>query len=224
MVVHVYSKEKNLISKKISSGEQHDLSRHSNNYNINSHDIQDKDKQKQQPHHLLHNQLPLTGYYNVNIHFNPITPEAGKPTELMLSITDQRSGDPIKEFELVHDKLMHVIIVEEDLSYFAHIHPIIIGHTNDGTFTIPHTFPESGKYKLWVDFKPKDGNQTLAALKFNVIGQPIHKVLELVYDGKYTKESMDGQNQISLKLQDKIIVANRDADITFSVYDSSGGP
>jgi hypothetical protein len=119
VAIHVHSMEKNLISKKMFVREVHDFSRHSNNHYTNNHDIQAKDKQ----HHQLHNQLPLAGYYNVNIQFNPVTPEAGKPTELMLSVTDQRLGDPIKEFELVHDKLMHVIIVGEDLSYFAHIHP-----------------------------------------------------------------------------------------------------
>jgi hypothetical protein len=93
----------------------------------------------------------------------------------------------------------------------------------DDVFTISHTFPESGKYKLWVDFKPKGGNQTLAAFKFNVTGQPIHRPEELVYDGKYSKESLDGQYQISLKLPGKIVAQN-DVDIAFSISDSSGRP
>jgi hypothetical protein len=100
------------------------------------------------------------------------------------AVTDQKLDEPIKEFELVHDKLMHVIIVGEDLSYFAHIHPTIVSDTNDSTFTVSHTFPESGKYKLWVDFKPKGENQTLATFKFNVVGQPVHRPEELVYDAK----------------------------------------
>jgi hypothetical protein len=208
--MHVCSMEKNL---------EHDFSIHgSNNHNTNNHNIQGKDKQQQ-----LHNQLPYSGYYNVNIQFNPITPEAGKPIELVLSVTDQRLGDPIKEFELVHDKLMHVIIVGQDLAYFAHIHPTMVGGSNDATFTIPHTFPKSGKYKLWVDFKPKGGNQTLAAFNFNVTGQPIHGPEQLVHDGKYTKESLDGQYQISLKIPDKIVAQN-DVDIAFSISDSSGRP
>ena len=137
--------------------------------------------------------MPFSKYYNVSIRFDPITPEARKPTELMLSVTDQKLGDPIKEFELVHDKLMHVIIVAEDLSYFAHIHPAIKDINADSTFTISHTFPEAGKYKLWIDFKPKRGNQTLAAFKFNVAGQHVHSPKELVHDDKYTKDSLDGQ-------------------------------
>jgi hypothetical protein len=182
------------------------------------------DKQQQHHnHHQLGNQVSASGHYNVNIRFDPITPEAGRLTELILSITDQKLGDPIREFELVHDKLMHVIIVAEDLSYFVHIHPTMIAGANDTTFTVSHTFPESGKYKLWVDFKPKGGNQTLAAFKFNVTGQPVHRPEELVYDGKYSKRTLDGQYQISLKIPDKI-VEQKDVDIAFGISDSSGRP
>ena len=217
MVVRLSSMETNL--------QNHAVPIHGNNHNMINHDIQNNDKHKQQQQqHQLHNQLPLSEHYNVNIRFDPITPEAAKSTELLLSITDQKLGNPVKEFELVHDKLMHLIIVAEDLSYFAHIHPTIRHDNNDDTtFAISHTFPESAKYKLWVDFKPKGGNQTLAAFKFNVIGKPTHRHEELVHDGKYTKKSLDGQYRIALKAADKI-VQQSDVDIAFSISDVSGRP
>ena len=111
--------------------------------NSNNHNNHNKDKQEK-GHHAVHDQMPSSVCYNLNFRFDPITPEAGEPTELILSITDQKLGDPIKKFELVHDKLMHVIIVGEDLSYFAYIHPT----ANDDIFTISHILPESGNYKL----------------------------------------------------------------------------
>ena len=206
--------------------QKHTIPIHRNNHNTINHEIQNNDKQTQQyQHHQVHNQLPLSEHYNVNIRFDPVIPEAANPTELVLSITDQKLGNSIKEFELVHDKLMHLIIVGEDLSYFAHIHPTI-RHGNDDeniAFAISHIFPESGKYKLWVDFKPKGGNQILAAFKFNVTGQPVHRPQELVYEEKYTKGSLDGRYQISLKVPDNIIARN-DVDIAFSISDSSGRP
>jgi hypothetical protein len=215
--------KKNLISETIYK--DHDHASHNNNiHNANNHYTQGNDKQQHHNHHQSSNQTSSSyGHYNVNIRFDPIIPEAGRLTELILFVTDQKLGDPIKEFELVHDKLMHVIIVAEDLSYFAHIHPTMIAGTNDPTFTISHTFPESGKYKLWVDFKPEGGNQTLAAFKFNVAGQPVHSPEELVHDGKYTKRSLDGQYQISLKIPHKIVAQN-DVDIAFSISDISGMP
>ena len=215
--------KKNLISETIYKDPDH-ASHNNNVHNTNNHYMQGNDKQQHHNHHQLSNQTSLTSeHYNVNIRFDPITPEAGRLTELILSVTDQKLGDPIKEFELVHDKLMHVIIVAEDLSYFAHIHPTMVAGTNDTTFTVSHTFPESGKYKLWVDFKPKGGNQTLAAFNFNVTGQPIHSPELLVHDGKHTKRSLDGQYQISLKIPDKIVAQN-DVDLAFSISDNSGKP
>ena len=66
---------------------------------------------------------PLVNY-NVNVQFDPAIPQAGKPTRLSLVVTEQKVGEPIKQFDIIHDKLMHLIIVnKEDLSHFAHIHP-----------------------------------------------------------------------------------------------------
>jgi hypothetical protein len=118
---------------------------------------------------------------------------------------------------------MHLIIVGEDLTYFAHIHPTL--EDNRESFTISHTFPESGRYKLWVDFKPKGGNQTIVAFMIKVTGHhPVYKPTTLVYDEKYTKESADGKYQVSLKLPEEKIVANNDTDIVFSISDIAGNP
>ena len=63
----------------------------------------------------------------------------------------------------------------------------------------------------------------IAAFKFSVTGQPVHRPQKIVHDGKYTKESFDGQYQITLKVQDKIVAQN-DVDISFNISDSSGRP
>jgi hypothetical protein len=199
----------------------HDKDHH--DANNSDHGEQEKYKQhsqhQQQHHHQQ--QLPISNHYNVNLQYDSITPEAGRQTKLILSVTEQKSGDPIREFELLHDKLMHLIIVGQDLSYFAHIHPTF--ENNGESFTIVHTFPESGRYKLWIDFKPKGGNQTLVAFRINVTGHPIHKPVTLRHDRKYTKESLDRKYQISLKLPEKL-AAHNDADIVFSISDVEGKP
>jgi hypothetical protein len=177
-------------------GIDHDANNNSN------HGEEQKHKQHSQHHHQQqHQQLPISNHYNVNLQYDSITPEAGRQTKLVLSVTEQKSGDPIREYEFVHDKLMHLIIVGEDLSYFAHIHPIF--EDSSENFTIVHTFPESGRYKLWIDFKPKGGNQTLVAFRINVTGNPIHKPVTLIHDRKYTKESLDRKYQISLNIGGK---------------------
>ena len=111
--------------------------------------------------------------YNVNVQFDPSTPQAGKPTHLNLIVTEQKVGEPINQFDIIHDKLMHLIIVNsEDLSHFAHIHPKLNKET--GIFHITHTFAKAGKYKMWIDAKAKGGIQILTAFSFKVEGQPVH--------------------------------------------------
>jgi hypothetical protein len=181
---------------------------------------------KQQEHmehsqHQQHHQPPVSKQYNVSLSYSLVSPEAGKPTNLTTSVTE-KSGAPIKEFELVHDKLMHLVIVGEDLSYFAHIHLTL--ESTKGNFTTTHTFPESGKYKLWVDFKPKGGTQNVQAFMVDVKGLPAHNPITPVHDGIYIKESADSNYHISLKLPQERIVANKDADIVFSIADAAGNP
>ena len=97
--------------------------------------------------------MPAMTIYNVNVQFDPATPQAGKPTSLSLVVTEQKVGEPIKDFDIIHDKLMHLVIVNrEDLSYFAHIHPKLDKET--GIFNIAHTFSKAGKYKMWIDANP----------------------------------------------------------------------
>jgi hypothetical protein len=67
---------------------------------------------------------PASINYNVNIQFDPATPQAGRPTHLSLVVTEQKVGKTIKQFDAIHDKLMHLIIINsENLSHFAHFHP-----------------------------------------------------------------------------------------------------
>jgi hypothetical protein len=178
-------------------------------------------KHSQHSQQQNHHEEPISNQYNVNLHFDSIVPETKRITMLTISVAE-KSGIPVREFELVHDKLLHLIIVGEDLSYFAHVHPTLAGA--DGNFAINHIFPESGTYKLWVDFKPKGGKQTLVTFITDVKGIPIHKPIMPVYDGVHIKESSDRSYQISLKLPQEKIVAKRDTAIVFSISDASGNP
>ena len=160
--------------------------------------IPNNNNQHKQHHQQQHNQ---NFTYNVNLKFEPQIPTAGRTTRLEINITEQKAGNIIKNFETIHDKLMHLIVISEDLSYFEHVHPTL--DSNHGVFSINHTFPEAGNYKLWIDFKPKGGIQTLVAFKFNVSGNPIHKPIPIENNRQYTK-TVDGKYQITLKFQKKL--------------------
>jgi hypothetical protein len=192
-----------------------------------------KEQQHHEQHHAhqQHSAQPktttttLTATYNVNVQFDPATPQAGRPTNLSLVITEQRVGEPIKQFDIIHDKLMHLIIVNsEDLSHFAHIHPKL--DKEAGIFHITHIFAKAGKYKMWIDAKPKGGIQILTAFAFNVEGQPIHTPVNITSDRTFEKEVViDGQSyQITLDFHQEHLSAGRDTKMTFEIRDANGKP
>jgi hypothetical protein len=168
---------------------------------------------------------PLVNY-NVNVQFDPAIPQAGKPTRLSLVVTEQKVGEPIKQFDIIHDKLMHLIIVnKEDLSHFAHIHPNLDRET--GIFHIMHTFAKAGKYKMWIDVKPKDGmQQILTAFAFIVEGQPIHSPAKIAHEQTRLKNvHAQGQSyQIALNCEPEHLVVGRDIKMTFEIKDANGKP
>ena len=170
-------------------------------------------QQQQQQHRHEPNQMP----YNVILKYNPTVPKAGQPTLITIKIRENKTEKRVKEFDLLHEKLMHVIIVSEDLAYFSHIHPIF--DDKEDIFTVYHQFPETGEYKIWVDFKPKDGNQTLVSFKLdNMIGNA-HKPIRITKESQYTKQ-IDENYKVELILP-KEIEPNKPVNFTFNILDQN---
>jgi hypothetical protein len=203
---------------------------HESKSSVSDHKEHHQHHEQHHHHHQQYSTQPkttttLTATYNVNIQFDPPTPQAAKPTHLSLIVTEQKVGEPIKQFDIIHDKLMHLIILNsEDLSHFAHIHPKLNKET--GVFSIVHTFAKAGKYKMWIDAKPKGGIQILTAFPFNVEGQPVHTPATIAHEQTRIKNAVaDGQSyQVMLNCQPEQLVAGKDIKLTFEISDANGKP
>jgi uncharacterized protein DUF4396 len=68
-------------------------------------------------------------------------------------------GEAVRDFEVEHEKRMHLLLARRDLTGFQHLHPRM---SDDGTWTVPVTIAEPGEYRVFADFKHDDENQTLA--------------------------------------------------------------
>ena len=97
---------------------------------------------------------------------DPSQPQAGSPTKLVLQIQDD-DHTPIKTFDVLHEKLVHLIAVREGLDEFAHLHPEVDA---SGMITIEYAFPKSGKYRLFADHQPQGKAPGLAAGELVVAG------------------------------------------------------
>jgi hypothetical protein len=54
---------------------------------------------------------------------NEFSVVANQLTNIKMSFTNQETGEKPHHFMKMHDKLMHMILVSDDLEHFAHIHP-----------------------------------------------------------------------------------------------------
>ena len=136
---------------------------------------------------------------------------AGEEAKLRIAIRDDADA-PIERFDISHEKLMHLIVVSKDLSYFDHIHPEYRGN---GTFDIATTFPAGGEYKLIADYVPSGGGTTTATEWIRVDG-PSADVVPLAPGGEHTKTV----DSIQVTLENDHPVAGQDVELTFRVADS----
>ena len=68
-------------------------------------------------------------------------------------------GDPVTDYDVVHTKRMHLIVVRRDMAGFQHLHPEL---DESGTWTAAARFDEPGEYRLFADFAHDGTQYTLA--------------------------------------------------------------
>jgi hypothetical protein len=83
----------------------------------------------------------------------------GRPERFRFRIVDD-SERTVRDFDVAHDRRMHLIAVRRDLTGFQHIHPQM---GPDGTWSTPLELTEPGSYRLFADFKSGGASYTLGA-------------------------------------------------------------
>ncbi|ADI04931.1 hypothetical protein SBI_01810 [Streptomyces bingchenggensis BCW-1] len=80
--------------------------------------------------------------------------QPGKRAELRFAIVREATGRPLTAYDREHDKELHLIVASRDLATFRHLHPT---RAADGTWSTSAALPETGPYRVFADFTPKDG-------------------------------------------------------------------
>jgi hypothetical protein len=105
--------------------------------------------------------LPDPLEFRLDLSTAPRQLRAGQSADLKLVVVHPKTGKPVRDFELIHEKLFHLFIVSEDLKVFAHEHPEppVIGAPPE--FTLNWTFPKPGMYRLMADYYPLNATPQL---------------------------------------------------------------
>ncbi len=104
-------------------------------------------------------QIPERVEYPLEVVFTPQPALPGQPLQLVLRVLDPGANKTVEKFEVVHEKLMHLFVVSENLEYFSHAHPVL---QSDGTFKLALNLPFGGMYRLLADFYPAGSVPQLA--------------------------------------------------------------
>jgi hypothetical protein len=84
---------------------------------------------------------------------------AGRAQELSLRVLDE-DGEPLREYDVTHERLLHLIVVRRDLTGFQHLHP---EQDADGAWTATAGALEPGAYRVFADFSTGGEKRTLGA-------------------------------------------------------------
>ena len=104
--------------------------------------------------HRAH-QADTAAAINVMLHSEPEIVQVGTSTKLTFHLTDA-NGEPVTDLMVHHARVLHVLIVSENLGIIGHVHPEDF-ETRDlmdeleGRYTVYFTFPAAGRYILAVD-------------------------------------------------------------------------
>jgi hypothetical protein len=82
---------------------------------------------------------------------------AGRPQPFVFRILAP-DGAVLRDYDVEHEKLLHLIVVSRPLGRFIHVHP---RQRADGAWTVPLTLPGNGSYRVFADFTTGGERRTL---------------------------------------------------------------
>ena len=88
------------------------------------------------------------------------TPELqrGRDERLSYRIVDAR-GKTVRDYDVAHEKRMHLILVRRDLTGFQHLHP---EQRPDGSWVTTARLDDAGSYRVFADYATGGESRTLA--------------------------------------------------------------
>ncbi len=131
--------------------------------------------------------------FYAEIRATPKSPKAGEPVDLHIEIFSRLKGkERVTEFDTQHERLMHLIVVRQDLGVFAHEHPSLEA---DGSFRLRYSFPEAGEYTLFADAAPKGAGGQVMPFRLRVAGKSTPRFV--IGAEKLTGETTSGSVRVT---------------------------
>jgi hypothetical protein len=160
---------------------------------------------------------PRIGEYMMDVVALPGPGAAGVPG-LRITLRDPVSGRPVTALATVHERLLHLFIIDRSLDYFAHVHP---EKGRDGVFTLRHRLPP-GEYVVVADFLPQGGTSQMLQRAFVTPGYhgPLFPPAPDLTSDLTRERTIDG---VRVRLDAERLQAGKDAMLRFTLADAVTG-
>lgn len=136
----------------------------------------------------------------------------GQLVHLAIQVQDL-SGKAIANFDPFQTKLMHLIVVSDNLQAFSHLHPT---YQDKGRFAVEAIFPQPGGYTLFSDYKPTGQKEQVSVMKTQVpgISSPVPPI-------NLSRSETSGNTETRLIFPEKKLKAGQEIPLTFDLRDKS---
>jgi len=156
--------------------------------------------------------------FPLDLRIDPAVPRVIEPTRLTFAITDPRTQQPVRRFEVMHEKLYHVFVVSQDLQFFQHVHPE--RESDAESFHLDVRFPKAGMYRVLSDFYPGGGSPQLITNTLIVPGANVQLTPAKIVADIGPQKSDNAEVKMSI-VNDRV-VARRTATLMFDVGPKQG--
>jgi hypothetical protein len=119
---------------------------------------------------------------------------------------------------VAHEKLMHLIVVNRNLTYYSHEHPT---QNPDGSFSLDLTLPADGQYVAFADFVPKGNLQQAVAVPLPI--GPTDMLHEPTLTPDLQLDQRVGDVNVTMTTPDQLVAGRADV-ISFRLTDAAGAP
>jgi hypothetical protein len=157
---------------------------------------------------------PRVGEYRMDV---AVTPAAGGrgASKLRLTIRDPVADRPVSSFATIHERLLHLFIIDRQLDFFRHVHP---EQVSDGVFELRENIPP-GQFMVIADFLPLSGRPQMlqhAIVTPGYRGRLFPEAPNLTPDGSSEKED----HGVRVRLDATTLKAGKEATLKFTLTDA----